>query len=129
MNIVHRWYCKSDMWAKQLVRGMTFATSDLDLGDNLLEIGPGPGVGTGWVKERVRKRTPTEIDHKLPRSLRQRVGGRTRTGHRGGGGRTKWGSGRYEVARQTRSWPKQRACCLRSWQQAPATLGIVSRND
>ncbi len=75
MNIVHRWYCKSDMWAKQLTRGMTYATRDLDLGDNLLEIGPGPGVGTDWFKERVAHVTAVEIDHKLARALSQRMEG------------------------------------------------------
>ncbi len=75
MNIVHRWYCKSDMWAKQLTRGMTSATNDLDLGDNLLEIGPGPGVGTDWFKERVVHVTAVEIDHKLARALSQRMEG------------------------------------------------------
>ena len=62
MNIVHRWYCKSDMWAKQLTKGLTYATEGLDLGDNLLEIGPGPGVATGWFKERVAHVTAVEID-------------------------------------------------------------------
>jgi ubiquinone/menaquinone biosynthesis C-methylase UbiE len=75
MNIVHRWYCKSDAWAKQLTRGLTYATKELDLGDNLLEIGPGPGVGTDWFKERVAHMTAVEIDHKLARSLKQRMEG------------------------------------------------------
>ena len=75
MNIVHRWYCKSDMWAKQLTMGMTYATRDLDLGDSLLEIGPGPGVGTDWFKERVAHVTAIEIDHKLARALSQRMEG------------------------------------------------------
>lgn len=75
MNIVHRWYCKSDTWAKQLTRGLEFATRDLDLGDNLLEVGPGPGVATDWFKERVPHMTAVEIDHKLARSLSQRMEG------------------------------------------------------
>ncbi len=75
MNIVHRWYCKSDMWAKRLTKGMTVATQDLDLGDNLLEIGPGPGVSTDWLRERVQHLTAVEIDHKLARALSQRMEG------------------------------------------------------
>ena len=75
MNIVHRWYCKSDMWAKQLTKGLAYATEGLDLGDNLLEIGPGPGVATAWFKERVAHVTAVEIDHKLAHSLSQRMEG------------------------------------------------------
>jgi len=75
VNIFHRWYCKSDAWAKQLTMGLTYATRNLDLGDNLLEIGPGPGVGTEWLKERVAHVTAIEIDHKLFRDLHQRMEG------------------------------------------------------
>ena len=75
MNIVHRWYCKSDTWAKQLTRGLEVATRDLDLGDNLLEVGPGPGVATDWFKQRVSHMTAVEIDHKLARLLSQRMEG------------------------------------------------------
>jgi ubiquinone/menaquinone biosynthesis C-methylase UbiE len=75
VNIFHRWYCKSDAWAKQITTGMTYATQDLDLGDNLLEIGPGPGVGTDVLKERVAHVTAVEIDHKLYRALHQRMEG------------------------------------------------------
>ena len=75
MNIVHRWYRKSDTWAKQLTRGLEFSTQDLDLGDNLLEVGPGPGVATDWFKERVSHMTAVEIDHKLARLLSQRMEG------------------------------------------------------
>jgi ubiquinone/menaquinone biosynthesis C-methylase UbiE len=75
MNLFHRWYCKSDGWAKRLTGDMTHATHGLDLGDNLLEIGPGPGVGTAWLKEQVAHVTAIEIDHRLARSLCQRMEG------------------------------------------------------
>jgi len=46
---------------------------DVDLGDNVLEIGPGPGVTTNWLRERVPHMTAVEIDHSLATKLAQRL--------------------------------------------------------
>lgn len=75
MNLFHRWYCRSDGWARQLTLGMGYALDGLDLGVHLLEIGPGPGAGTDWLRERVPHMTAIEIDHELARSLSGRMEG------------------------------------------------------
>jgi ubiquinone/menaquinone biosynthesis C-methylase UbiE len=51
------------------------AFKDLDLGDNVLEIGPGPGRTTEWIRERVPSLTAIEIDQKLAESLKARMAG------------------------------------------------------
>lgn len=48
---------------------------DRDLGDNVLEIGPGPGHTTDWLRERVPQVTAIEIDTRLADSLKARLAG------------------------------------------------------
>jgi 16S rRNA A1518/A1519 N6-dimethyltransferase RsmA/KsgA/DIM1 with predicted DNA glycosylase/AP lyase activity len=56
MNLLHRWYCRSDGWAKIVQEYMLPAIlKDVELGDHLLEVGPGPGRTTEWLKERSRR--------------------------------------------------------------------------
>ena len=73
MNLVHRWYCRSDGWARTMHRYLPMTLQDVDLGDDVLEIGPGPGVTTDWLRERVPHVTAVEIDHALAESLRRRT--------------------------------------------------------
>jgi SAM-dependent methyltransferase len=63
LNRLHRWYCRSDRWAG-LARSklVPWVLGDAALGDDVLEIGPGPGITTGIIKERSRKMTLLEID-------------------------------------------------------------------
>lgn len=48
---------------------------DKPLGDDVLEIGPGPGLTTDWLRERVPHLTAVEIDNKLAQSLKSRLEG------------------------------------------------------
>ena len=74
MNLLHRWYCRSDGWAKIVQDYMLpNAFQGLDLGENALEIGPGPGRTTEWIRERVPALTAIEIDHDLAESLKTRM--------------------------------------------------------
>ncbi len=74
MNLFHRRYCRSQAWARKLQGSLMPQTlNDVDLGDDVLEIGPGPGVSTDWLRLRVRRLTSIEIDHKLTESLKQRL--------------------------------------------------------
>jgi len=76
VNILHRRYCRSDEWRKAVHQGMLpWVLGDVALGENVLEIGPGPGVTTDWLRERVPNLTSIEIDHKLARSLKERLAG------------------------------------------------------
>ena len=54
---------------------LPWALGGVDLGDNVLEIGPGPGVTTDWLRSRVPRVTAVEIDHKLATSLSKRLQG------------------------------------------------------
>jgi ubiquinone/menaquinone biosynthesis C-methylase UbiE len=74
VNLIHRWYCRSDGWAKVVQEYMLpNAFKDLDLGENVLEIGPGPGRTTEWIRERVPVLTAIEIDHDLAEGLKARM--------------------------------------------------------
>ena len=48
---------------------------NVDLSDDVLEIGPGPGVTTDWLRTRVPHLTAVEIDEALAESLRRRMEG------------------------------------------------------
>lgn len=46
-----------------------------ELGDDVLEIGPGPGLTTDLLRERVARLTAIEVDHDLAEPLRRRLAG------------------------------------------------------
>jgi SAM-dependent methyltransferase len=76
VNIFHRWYCNSDGWRNALQRyGIPWTIGDADLGDDVLEVGPGPGMSTDWLRERVARLTSIEVDHKLAQALTERMAG------------------------------------------------------
>ena len=76
MNLFHRWYCNSDGWAKKLQgEYMPRVLSGIELGGDVLEIGPGPGMSTDWLRERVARLTSIEIDHRLAQTLERRMAG------------------------------------------------------
>ncbi len=76
MNTVHRWYCRSGHWRRTVrERLLPWVLGDVEVSGRVLEIGPGPGVTTEWLAERVENLTAVEIDPMLATSLRQRVGG------------------------------------------------------
>jgi SAM-dependent methyltransferase len=76
MNWFHRWYCGSGRWRRRLYEVvLPSALASGDLGDDLLEIGPGPGLATDWLCGRVARLTAIEIDHRLAESLSERMAG------------------------------------------------------
>lgn len=76
MNIVHRIYCRSDAWATALQKWiMPWTLKDIPLGDDVLEIGPGPGRTTEKLRESAARLTAIEIDHKLAEALKARMAG------------------------------------------------------
>lgn len=76
MNLLHRWYCRSPQWAKVVHEYMMPGViGEAHLGDNVLEIGPGPGLTTDWLRKRVPQLTAIEIDGKLAASLKERLNG------------------------------------------------------
>lgn len=56
-------------------RYLPLMLQDIGLGDEVLEIGPGPGVTTDWLRARAPHVTAVEIDQALAESLRRRTEG------------------------------------------------------
>ncbi len=74
MNRLHRWYCRSSQW-KQKVENVVLPWSlrGVDFGNDVLEVGPGPGLTTDWLRHRHKSLTCIEVDQELVRSLAQRT--------------------------------------------------------
>jgi SAM-dependent methyltransferase len=63
MNTVDRWYCRSDTWRYTVSeRLLSWVLAGVDLGPDVLEVGPGPGLTTDVLAERVRHLTCVEVD-------------------------------------------------------------------
>jgi ubiquinone/menaquinone biosynthesis C-methylase UbiE len=76
MNRIHHWLCASNSWRETLRNDvMPWALRGVDLGENVLEIGPGPGLTTDFLRERIARITSLEIDPGLATSLRSRIRG------------------------------------------------------
>ena len=77
MNREHLRLCASAEWAA-LVRDemLPWVLEDSDLGDDVLEIGAGPGLVTDLLLERAPRVTAVEIDEALANALRHRLVGR-----------------------------------------------------
>jgi ubiquinone/menaquinone biosynthesis C-methylase UbiE len=76
MNSNHAKLCPSPEWADH-IQGeiLPVLTRDVDLGETMLEIGPGPGAATGWLAAKVAKLTAVEIDPDAARLLADRFAG------------------------------------------------------
>jgi SAM-dependent methyltransferase len=76
MNLLHRWYCGSSRWAA-LVEGalLPWALEGMELGAELLELGPGPGITTEVLRRQVARVTAVELDAALAAGLARRLRG------------------------------------------------------
>lgn len=73
MNRLHRWYCKSDHWKHTVTNGiLPWALEGINLGESVLEVGPGPGVTTEWLRHRSDHIDCLEIDPILANTLQSR---------------------------------------------------------
>ncbi|WP_030674160.1 class I SAM-dependent methyltransferase [Streptomyces sp. NRRL B-1347] len=82
MNLAHRKLCSSEKWARttrELI--LPFALDGVDLGDDVLEIGPGYGANLRVLVDRVPRLTAVEVDGKTARLLEGRWGDRARVLH------------------------------------------------
>jgi SAM-dependent methyltransferase len=76
VNETHIQYLSSPEWARALETDLLpWVESVGDLGDDLLEIGPGPGLTTDLLRPRVSRLTAVEIDPDLGSALRHRLAG------------------------------------------------------
>ena len=70
MNRLHHWYCNRDAWKRHVREELAPpAIEGLDLGEDVLEIGPGFGPASELLAGRVPRLTALEIDTNLARSL------------------------------------------------------------
>jgi ubiquinone/menaquinone biosynthesis C-methylase UbiE len=76
MNDRHLQICASAEWA-ETVRGeiLPWALRGRQLGDDVLEVGPGPGMTTDVLRATVSKLTAVEVDAALARRLAARLAG------------------------------------------------------
>ncbi len=99
MNKAHLEYCASPEWAetvrKHIIPG---TTSGLDLGDHLLEIGPGPGLTTDVLATMVPRLTAVELDPDLAAALERRFAGTNVTVHNGDATATPFAVGTFSAA-------------------------------
>lgn len=75
MNWIHRKLCKSAKWADSVETYlMPWALDGIDLGDEILEIGPGFGVTTAVLARRTGRVTALEVDRDSVGYLKRRFG-------------------------------------------------------
>jgi ubiquinone/menaquinone biosynthesis C-methylase UbiE len=73
MNENHARLCPSPEWAQYLHGDvLPNVTAGVALGDELLELGPGPGAATDWLRARVRRVVAVEHDKPAADALAQR---------------------------------------------------------
>jgi SAM-dependent methyltransferase len=76
MNFIHRRLCRSDLWRGFVhAKLLPWVLRDLALGDDVLEIGPGPGMTTDLLRNEVLRLTAVELDDELATALTARFAG------------------------------------------------------
>jgi SAM-dependent methyltransferase len=76
VNPDHENLCSSPEWASYLQTEILPAvTAGIELGTDVLEIGPGPGAATGWLAERAAQLTALETDADAAARLAERYSG------------------------------------------------------
>jgi ubiquinone/menaquinone biosynthesis C-methylase UbiE len=75
MNRLHQWLCRSDRWRFTIRQRVPWVLGSTDLGSNVLELGPGPGLSTDVLRISVARLTALEIDPKAASALTARLRG------------------------------------------------------
>jgi SAM-dependent methyltransferase len=96
---MHLQFLASPQWAEMLEADLwPWVLQSGDLGDDVLEVGPGPGLTTELLGRRAAHVTAVELDPDLAERLEDRLGGPTVTVLRGDGTETGLPSGRFSAA-------------------------------
>jgi SAM-dependent methyltransferase len=74
VNRLHHWLCNSARWRKTVRQRVPWVIAGAELGPNVLELGPGPGLTTDLLRLRMPCLTALEIDAVLAEALRARLG-------------------------------------------------------
>jgi SAM-dependent methyltransferase len=75
MNRLHHWLCSSARWRHTLEQRVPWILAETELGDNVLEVGPGPGLTTDVLRSRAHLLTTLEADPRTAQALRLRLRG------------------------------------------------------
>jgi len=76
MNEGHLKFLASPEWAQMLETDLLpWALGVADLGDDVLEVGPGPGLTTDLLRQRTSRLTAVEVDADLATALAERLQG------------------------------------------------------
>ncbi len=75
MNCLHQFLRRSNRWRSTVAQRLPWAIGNTDLGPNVLELGPGPGLTTDLLRTSVPRLTALEVDPKLANSLSSRLRG------------------------------------------------------
>jgi SAM-dependent methyltransferase len=82
MNLCHRLFCSSNRWATTVENQLLpWALGQVDLGDNVLEIGPGYGANIRVLIDKAPRYTAVEIDQTMADRLRAAYGDRAQIIH------------------------------------------------
>jgi SAM-dependent methyltransferase len=99
MNEYHLMMLASPRWAQMLAEDLLpWADSVADLGDDVLEVGPGPGLTTDLLRQRTARLTAIEVDPALARPLAARLAGTNVEVITGSAAATGFPGGRFSAA-------------------------------
>ena len=74
MNWFHQQVCRSGRWQRRLQRELLpWALKGVELGDDVLELGPGPGATTDLLRGRTQRLTALEVDATAAAALQKRL--------------------------------------------------------
>jgi SAM-dependent methyltransferase len=73
MNHLHHWLCGSSRWRRTIRQRLPWVLAGADLGNNVLELGPGHGLTTDLLRLSAPRITAIEVDASLAESLRSRL--------------------------------------------------------
>jgi SAM-dependent methyltransferase len=80
MNLAHRLLCSSNRWRRMVEQNvLPWSLEGVDLGNEVLEIGPGFGAVTDQLMHRVPRLTCVEIHDGMAENLRRRTAGQNVT--------------------------------------------------
>jgi len=99
MNKRHLETLSSPRWAELLERDLLpWVDSVADLGDDVLEVGPGPGLTTDLLRRLAARVTAVEVDADLAGQLAERLAGSNVTVVHGSAAQTGFAAGRFTAA-------------------------------
>lgn len=76
MNENHRLLCPSPEWARFLhAEVLPSLLQHAELGEEMLELGPGPGASTEWLRHRVKRLVTVELEPEAADALTERFSG------------------------------------------------------